>query len=226
MNWNTAKKKTKHHKERYANDRLAIARKANRPTLPLWELPKQDRLKVMSLTERSSATQFQVPVNISLPPKNNGFIADDLYKQILSESIINCVDIIVIWPDLLGVERALLITRDEAPLKDTQWMVGGRAPRSPQLPSLNHAALWKLKDEIGIIPQAIDSLYCLGVGETRFKDRATVNTTFAAVLRSRADAPPLRLTSVRQPNWGTKEEILSQIGDSGYLSSFIKAALS
>ncbi|MFH1894736.1 MAG: NUDIX domain-containing protein [Patescibacteria group bacterium] len=107
-------------------------------------------------------------------PKN--FIPESLYKKIVSNVPICCVDIL-----LVNKNKFLLVKRKRDPFKNKWWLVGGRLFFNE---SFKATTKRKLKEELGI--EKIKSSKFLGVGVTKYKNGKgyfnlpshTINNTF------------------------------------------------
>ena len=77
------------------------------------------------------------------------FISENLYKQIISSIPILCVDIIIKNEQ----DQILLVKRNNEPVKDRYWVVGGRVNIGEKA---KDAAKRKLLSEVGIKSNRID----------------------------------------------------------------------
>jgi len=104
------------------------------------------------------------------------FIPEKLYKKIIKNIPICCVDVLVI-----NKNRFLLVQRKKEPAKDKWWFPGGRLLFNE---SLKAGLKRKLKEELGI--KKIKTIKFLAVGETKFKKGYfnfpvhSINVTFLA----------------------------------------------
>jgi len=107
---------------------------------------------------------------------NKSFIPEKLYKKIIKNIPICCVDVLVI-----NKNRFLLIQRKNNPAKDKWCFPGGRLLFNE---SLRAGVKRKLKEELGI--KKVKMIKFLAVGETKFKKGYfnfpvhSINVTFLA----------------------------------------------
>ena len=85
-------------------------------------------------------------------------IPDRLYRQILENMPIVCVDVVV----RDAHSRVLLVHRDTEPAKDTWWLPGGRLLKHE---TLADCARRKIREEVGLDVRVLKKL---GVYETTF----------------------------------------------------------
>lgn len=89
----------------------------------------------------------------------SGFIPLPLYKQLLDQTVIPCVDIVARYNN-----QFLLIKRTNPPAKDQWWLPGGRIFKGE---TMQQAAERKLKEETNLTGKVIKML---GPYETIFPD--------------------------------------------------------
>ncbi len=90
---------------------------------------------------------------------NKNIISENLYKKIIHNVPLCCVDIIVKKGNLF-----LLVKRTEKPVKDKWWFPGGRVLFNE---SLKNTAKRKLKEELNI--KNFEKMKFLGVKELKFR---------------------------------------------------------
>ncbi len=90
---------------------------------------------------------------------NKNFIPEDLYKKIIHNVPLCCVDIIIKMDNSF-----LLIKRSEEPAKNKWWFTGGRVLFNEKLET---AVKRKLKEELNI--ERVKKIKLLGVEEIKFK---------------------------------------------------------
>lgn len=104
-------------------------------------------------------------------------IPSSVYKDIVCNVPIACVDVVVISHD----SKILLVRRTQKPKQGFFWFPGGRLFHGE---TLEQCALRKVKEETGL---EVSLWNCLGTFETFFEDSEfdcpshTINTTFIAV---------------------------------------------
>lgn len=112
-------------------------------------------------------------------------ISEKQYKVILDKMPIPCVDVVVI-----NKGKVLMVYRNTEPAKNQWWLPGGRLLKHE---TLEHAALRKVKDEVGL---DIIITKKLGMYETMF-DKApfgiktgvhSINCVFVAKLKNAKQA--------------------------------------
>lgn len=92
----------------------------------------------------------------------NGFIEENLYKQICAEMPIPCVDIVLQNKD----EHFLLLKRANEPLKSQFWVPGGRVLKSE---TSRDACVRKCKEELGLDISPTNFIFT-GFHEADFKE--------------------------------------------------------
>ncbi len=75
--------------------------------------------------------------------KKNNFLPEDIYREVLKNLVVPCVDIVLRNPK----GEFLLIKRGREPLKGKWWIIGGRMLKGE---TIINAAKRKLREEVGI----------------------------------------------------------------------------
>lgn len=88
----------------------------------------------------------------------NKLMPEKLYRQVIENTVLSCVDILVIYQD-----KYLIVKRKEEPAKNDWWFPGSRVLHSEKM---SDAAIRTCKSEVGleVMPKRI-----IGVEETIFE---------------------------------------------------------
>ena len=95
------------------------------------------------------------------------FIEEELYKTIIENVIVLCVDIVVKYKN-----QYVLLKRAEEPMKNVPWPVGGRITQSETAVMAAHR---KLKEELNLTRYS--RLRALGYYEDHYKNNSFKDTT-------------------------------------------------
>lgn len=109
-------------------------------------------------------------------------IPDQLYRDILRQLPLLCVDIIVESAD----GRYLLVRRRNEPLMGDYWVIGGRILHQEKA---EDAALRKLKEEAGLTPESLEFAgYYQDVFDRNSFESGIAYHTLSLVFRTKVDS--------------------------------------
>ena len=80
---------------------------------------------------------------MKLKMKKNKYLPEDVYREVLKNLVVPCVDIVLRNPH----GEFLLIKRDREPLRGKLWIIGGRMLKGE---TILNSAKRKLREEVGI----------------------------------------------------------------------------
>lgn len=128
------------------------------------------------------------------------FIQEDLYKEIIKNVPILCIDLIIIYQD-----QYLLVKRKENPLKGEWWVPGGRVQIGE---TVYAAAKRKLIEELGL--KLSFSFELVGMYEDIFNESSfgthayqTMSIVFQVILK---ESPSITI-DVTSSDWGYKNQL-------------------
>jgi len=111
--------------------------------------------------------------------KTSGLIEPDVYKTILDNVPVACVDLVIIKNN-----KVFLIKRKNKPCKGVYWLQGGRMFKNEEI---EHCGIRKAASELNIAENKIKITKYLGTFSTQFSDSEqsgtashTINITFQA----------------------------------------------
>lgn len=146
---------------------------------------------------------------------NKKFIPEKIYKTIIQNMPICCVDVLVV-----NSGRFLLVQRKKDPAKGSWWFAGGRLLFNE---SLKSGVKRKLKEELGI--RKIKQIKFLDIGETKFnKGRFdfpvhSVNITFMATIDD-SQAKKINLDTDNHIKYQWFKKAPDKVGS--YIKNFLK----
>jgi len=134
------------------------------------------------------------------------FIQKDLYKEIIKNIPILCIDLIIMYQD-----QYLLVKRNESPLKGEWWVPGGRVQIGE---TVEATAKRKLIEELDL---SFDGgLELVGLYEDVFSESSlgahayqTMSIVFRVILK---DVPSIDIDATSS-DWGFKDELPARFSD-------------
>lgn len=96
--------------------------------------------------------------------KHHLFLPSELYGSIVRDTVVCCVDILLVRMKN-GKKEALLVERSSEPAKGLWWLPGGRLVKGE---TFFAAAKRKARQETGIAPELVTPIQVLGVWNTFF----------------------------------------------------------
>ena len=128
------------------------------------------------------------------------FIQEDLYKKIIKNVPILCVDLIIKYHD-----QYLLVQRKESPLKGEWWVPGGRVQIGE---TLEAAAKRKLTEELDLVLN--NSFKLVGFYEDIFNESSLgshVYQTMSFVFQVLLKESPSITIDITSSDWGFKDQL-------------------
>jgi len=101
-------------------------------------------------------------------PQSKKFLPKDLYQQMVHNTVICCLDILLIRT-INGKEECLLVQRATEPVKGVWWYPGGRMFKGE---TFFDTAMRKMREEIGIDESNAEAVQILGIYNTMFPTSA------------------------------------------------------
>jgi ADP-ribose pyrophosphatase YjhB (NUDIX family) len=92
-----------------------------------------------------------------------------LYAAVVRNTVVCCVDILLVRTTGTGYKEALLVERSSEPAKGLWWLPGGRLLKGE---TFFQAALRKARQETGLAPHVLRAIQIIGVYNTFFPTSA------------------------------------------------------
>jgi len=134
------------------------------------------------------------------------FIKEHLYKEIIKNVPILCIDLIIMYQD-----QYLLVKRKESPLKGEWWVPGGRVQIGE---TVEATAKRKLIEELDLVLDG--SVELVGMYEDVFSESSlgvhvyqTMSIVFRVILK---DAPSINI-DITSSDWGFKDQLPARFSD-------------
>jgi colanic acid biosynthesis protein WcaH len=134
------------------------------------------------------------------------YIKKDLYKEIIKNVPILCIDLIVMYQD-----QYLLVKRKDNPLKGEWWVPGGRVQIGE---TVEATAKRKLIEELGLVFDG--SVDLVGIYEDVFSKSSlgvhvyqTMSIVFRVILK---DTPTINI-DITSSDWGFKNQLPARFSD-------------
>ncbi len=128
------------------------------------------------------------------------FIQEELYKEIIKNVPILCIDLIIMYQD-----QYLLVKRKESPLKGEWWVPGGRVQIGE---TVEQTAKRKLIEELDL--ELDGSVELVGMYEDVFSESSlgehvyqTMSIVFRVILK---DVPSINI-DITSSDWGFKDQL-------------------
>jgi len=128
------------------------------------------------------------------------FIQEDLYKKIIKNIPVLCIDIIIKYQD-----QYLLVQRKESPLKGEWWVPGGRVQIGENLEA---AAKRKLTEELDLVFNG--SFELIGFYEDIYNESSLglhVYQTMSVVFQVHLKELPSITIDTTSSDWGFKDQL-------------------